>query len=90
MRHGTRERGFGATGVQGWFHPGLDPWVQGSEDGGAPAPGSAQAKEGLQLSQVQLQFVGWGTVPKVMRWGRVQGPVWLYNEALVLLQGQGL
>lgn len=90
MRNGTRERGFGATGVQGWFHPGLDPWVQGSEDGGAPAPGSAQAKEGLQLSQVQLQFVGWGTVPKVMRWGRVQGPVWLYNEALVLLQGQGL
>lgn len=52
--------------------------------------GSAQVERGLQLGQVQLQLVGWRTVPKGMGWGRVQRPVWLYHEALVLFQGQGL
>lgn len=68
-------------------------WIPGhraSEARGARALGDAWADEDLQLGQVQLQLVGWGAVPKGMRWGRIQGPVWLYHEALVLLQGQGL
>lgn len=52
--------------------------------------GSAQVERGLQLGQVQLQLVGWRTVPKGVGWGRVQRPVWLYHEAFVLFQGQGL
>lgn len=68
-------------------------WTPGhraSEARGAPALGNAWVDGHLQLGQVQLQLVGWGAVPKSMRRGRVQGPVWLYHEALVLLQGQGL
>lgn len=68
-------------------------WTPGHrarEARGAPALGDAWADRDLQLGQVQLQLVGWGAVPKSMRRGRIQGPVWLYHEALVLLQGQGL
>lgn len=90
LRDGTREREFGGAGAQGWSHPGPDPWVQGDEDRGALALGRARVERRLQLGQIQLQHVGWGAVPKGVGRGRVHRPVWLYHEALVLLQGQGL
>lgn len=71
-------------------NPGLDPQAQGNEDEGARAFCSVWIKGGLQLAQVQLQLVGWETVPKGVRRGRIQRPVWLYHEALVLFQGQRL
>lgn len=90
VRDRTRERRFGGAGAQGWSHPGLDPWAQGSEDGASPAPGCMWFKGGLQLGRVQLQLVGWRAVPIGVRRGRIQRPVWLYHVALVLFQGQGL